>query len=841
MSNTLNMSNTAGEYQGLSSEEAQKHLSMYGFNTFSKLEEDGKGFRVAGIFLSLRFILMILNSVLLILNSELSLGIVLLCLTVVYVITEIFKGTYCDEWLHKMKQSINMKFRVVRDGEIILVRKERIVPDDIIVLQGGENVPADAHLLEVNDVFTDESFFTSDKAPIAKFTGSDNKNEMKQTCIYKGTRILSGNLTARVIATGIDTKYHKISIEKPREEVYYTSIENFINKIKPLFSVISLVLLIVIWLYNFFTAETSGDITPLEAMTVPFMTAFSFAICFLPSETSSIVRLYYIRGALKLTKSNNIIKDLTVLENLSAITAMCIDKTGVITKSRIELVEEHSKNPEMLTNISLLSCDVKPSSSFDQAIILCAAFKHIDIKELHQNELLKSFPFSEQNKIGGNLWSINGARLLCIKGSPENIFSICNLNPEQLYAMQKKQLHYSKRGHQVLAVAYVRINDDEPVPESIFAVTYNLAGLLAFTNQTRDSIPAAIRGCYRAGVKVIMMTGDGVDTAVAIGKKIGLKQGRVITGEQLKKAHDFGEKLDLNDVSIFARINPEQKLDIVRLLQEQGEIVGITGENVSDVDVLEQADIGITRSINATGAAYEACDLIINDDNFNIIVETLKESRQLHRNIKRAITISISFILALILFAVFNLFAGGEFLLTALPVSLLAIVVIPVCMMFFIDNRSDIKSTLNSSEFIKSGKMNKKIFIKSALHGTALFLAMLIIFLALPSENYSDIKRSCLIVGMTSGIISMAWVLLSENTIMIRLFNRRNDLPIIITGVLLLFLLFITYIPFIGPLFQMMPLEPLLLLLSITLGFISQLPFDLKKLSNKTEKENEVN
>lgn len=828
-----NLLNLKGNYQGISAEEAETQLRMYGYNTLSKLEEDGKGFRAASVFLSPRFILMVINAVLMFLNSKPSLGIVLLLLSAVYAATEIVRGIKCDEKLHSLKRLAGIKFRVVRGGEITLLRKEYIVPDDIIILQEGESVPADAHLLEVSDVTADESLFTGDNTPSVKIAGADGKNELKQSCIYKGTRILSGYLAARVIATGVDTRQHKL-LKEESEEIYYSSIESFINKITPVFVISAIVFTTAVWLFNFISYDSDAG-SVIDTIAAPMLTALSFGLCFLPAEVSAAVRMYYVHGALKLAGNNCVVKDISVLENLGALTAVCIDKAGIITKSRIELAEEYTKNPEMLTNISLLACGAKPSSAVDQAIILGATFKHIDIKELHKNELITAFPFSENNKLGGNLWRINGAKLFCVKGSPENIFNICDMPPEQLYKMQKKQLQYSKQGHQVIAVAYSRIPDERENPETIFDVSFTFAGLLAFTNQTRDSIPMAVRGCYRAGVDVIMLTGDSVDTALAIGKKIGLKSGRAVTGEQLKRSMENNEKIDLTDVNIFARINSEQKLEIVRLLQERGEIVGITGENATDVEVLKHADVGIIRAVNAAGSAQEACGLIMNDDKFAGIVDVLREARQIHRNIKRVIGVSVSALLAQLLFAVFNIITSGEFLLAAPVTSLLAAVIVPACLMLFIGNRADAKSMLYSSGFIGRGKLDKRFLLKAAYQGLALFAAMLIIYFVMPGGGFGEARRAGLLTVMVSGILTASWVVMSDKPL-IGTFRGKNT-PLTITGILFILLLFVIYIPFINSLFLLSSLEPLILFLALILGFVSQLPFDLIKFKNGEKKK----
>ena len=820
--------NFKGDYKGITSAEAEENLGMYGFNSESRLDEDGKGYKPASAFFNLRTFLFLISAAVYIASGHILEGIMLLLLTGAYVFLEIFKGVKCDSALYEHKRSTAMKFRVIRDGELILIRREYLVPDDIIILQGGENVPADAHILEQTDVACDESLFSGDKTPAPKMAGADGSDSpLKSSCVYKGTRLLSGCLIARVFATGVDTLKHKTFGETKVEEVYYTSFERIINKVMPVLYILAAVFLTLFAVLNFINADfTSGDV--LQTVNGVVNPAIAFALVFIPASVSSLVRIYYALGAYSLAAKHSVVKDIHVIEKMNALTCICIDKAGTITKNNLEISGESSKNPEMMTNIAILACDPVPGSSIDKAIMLGAAFRQIDVKELQQNQLIKTYPFSEKDKVAGNLWNVNGAQLLCIKGSPESVFTLCDISPENLYKAQKKQADLSRQGNQVIAVAVAQIGDGEEIPETVYGPSYSYLGLIAFNNKTKDTIPFAVLSSYKAGVNVIMTTGDSADTAAAIAKKIGMHEGRVITGDMMKAAKSNGEKLDLEGVNIFARITPEQKLEIIKMLQENGEIVGITADSGTDSEVLEQADVGITMVQNASGAAYEACDLLMNDDNFNTVVDTIKESRQIHKNVKRCISTVLSAHAAMVIFWLCNYFMGGESVITPLFAALLTVIAIPVCALLFTDNSSDLKGDHVSSGFIGRGVIDRKFFVKSVLQGVSLAMFTFLFYAISQNSSIGELRASYFAMFIF-GMIAMCWTNFSDKKSIVKILREKHGVAALSTGVIIAAMLVLIYVPFVNTAFGFNGINPFVLLIALVMGVVSQCFFEIYK------------
>ncbi|MCL2077952.1 MAG: cation-translocating P-type ATPase [Oscillospiraceae bacterium] len=823
------------EYRGLSSDQAADRLVMYGYNGNSRhLETDGD-FKVFRAVFSFRFLVMVTAALVMLLAKQINQGFVMLILAFIYSGVEVFKGLKCRDGFYELKRISGVRFRVLRDGAITLLRREYIVPDDIIILQEGESVPADAHLLEARDLSADESMFTDDRTPAIKRAGADGKNEIKQTCIYKGTRILSGSAVARVTATGLDTKKCRELGEVYEKKAYVTGIEKAAGKISPVFFASSSALFIMFFMITLFTREKN---TFAELALNSLLPAFSLALCLIPAECSGVVRAHYLFGAFSLLKKNCVVKDLNSIETLSAVTAVCVDKTGVITKNHTSPVDEYTTDEDTMSKISVLSCernvqgDPSDSSSLDRAIILGAAFKGVDVKSLHENELICRYPFSEETKIGGNLWNINGSLLLCVKGSPESILTKCVLPPDNLFAIQQKQQKYSEQGHRVVAVAYARI-ENGIIPESIYDADYTFVGLAAFENRTRDSAPAAVRSCYKAGVKVIMTTGDSTDAALVIGKKIGLSDAKAVTGDYLRDALDNYEKPEIEGVNIFARITPDQKSHIIELLKDEGEIVAVTGIGATDVEALESANVGVALPQETSGAAKEVCGLVLADDDFNSVVDAIKETRQIHYNIKQSAGIIICTFTVMLTFALFCLFGGGSDSKTALSpilMSLPAVLILPILLLAFFGNRSDIKSFMSASGFVGRRALDKRFLIRAVTQGLCVSLVVLIFQLVFKGES-PEVLRSCFLAAMTGGLIGAVCVNLSGSIPAHKLLLEKSNSALLLSGITLLLVIIITYIPGINSAFGLAGISPLRFIPSLVFGLISQAWVEIPKFS----------
>ncbi|MCL1866118.1 MAG: hypothetical protein FWF82_01770, partial [Oscillospiraceae bacterium] len=491
--------NFKGDYKGLDSETVQEKIGLYGYNSANKhINPDlaaPKKIKFYSVFKSLRVYLMLAAAAVYFFANDGLKGGLLIFLTLAICIFEIIVENHCAARLWKLRDSSRVIVRVVRDGTITLIKREEIVQDDLLILQGGESVPADAHILETSGKVTvDESMYGQDShefEPVDKFAGSDSNNELKKSCVYKGSRVLSGMLIARVNAIGQDVKSQTDELipppKKGGKELHYTELESYIARQATLCTYAAAVILVIVTVIRIIAAggtephEGTSLLLYLSAIVLP---AVSFALCAIPVSLPLIIRLYYVNGATALSYKYGDIKRLHAVETLNSVTAVCLDKDLVVAPDSTPIAAESGKNKVMLSRIAVLSCDPRPVSSYEKAISVGAAFKHIDVKELFQNTLLKKFApeNGDYNNIHGNLWEINGARLLCIKGAPEKVMSFCSISPDERFHFQQRHSNYAKEGFHVLAVAFkqVPLTDEEgnPVPlqRSLFDAEYTFLG-----------------------------------------------------------------------------------------------------------------------------------------------------------------------------------------------------------------------------------------------------------------------------------------------------------------------------------------------------------------------------
>ncbi len=825
------------DYIGLDNDRVEENIGLYGYNSDTKLDEKHKGYSPLRTFFSLRFLLMLAAAGVSIWHgitatddlAEIITGAVLIILCAIYATTEIIKNTRCDKYFFELKIRSKTEFRIVRNGEIQNIRRELIVPDDIIILSAGESVPVDAHLLEIKDLLVDEGIFTGSKTPVSKIIGSDSVNEeIKRSCVYKGTKVVEGMLVARVTGTGVDTRFFKEFGAMKETEEYYTTMEKTVMRISGIFSAVSAVMLLIgIFAY----INVRVDI-PFEDMI--FNTAYpalAFALCFIPAETASLLRLYYIKGSQKLEEEHIWVKNLHTIEYINATSCILIDKSGMVTERNMQLADELTANPAMLANISILSCGRTPDDPFDKAIILNASFNGTDTEALTSNEHIKAYPFDDTEGASGNLWVVGGARLLCIKGTTDKLLPLCDVPNDMLYTVQTKQIAYAKQGYNVLAVAYAKLDDDAPVPEKISDAHYSFMGLLAFDNQTKDYIPAAIIGCRKAGVKVIMTTGDSPEAALAVANKVGIKGDKVVTGDMLMS----GEELDLDGVCAFARITADMKPEIIRRLQKAGETVMITGETASDSDLLELADIGVSIAKDVVGAAFEESDVVVGNDSFETVTDIVTTSRQTHLNIKRCISTSLAALITMIIFAVFDIFVGGGKVISPILSSLLTVLVIPAAAMMYFDNSSDIKNLTEPSVFIGAGKLRAEFFVRPLIQAIGLGFAEVVYFLIssgkeIEGADMTTLTRSGFFIIFVFGLLLICLSNLGRNSI-IDTFRSHQTFAWLIAGVTFAFSLILVFVPVVNTIFGFGSPDIMSLLIAIAIAALLQLPAELIKMT----------
>lgn len=799
------------DYFGLTDKEVEKNTELYGLNVYTKKEKPQECFNPGKVIFSPAVLLMFLAGILSFFSSGILTGIMIILMDATYCILSVWIGRSSDQKLSDIRESTLMKFRVIRHGKLELIEKECIVPEDIIVVQAGECVPADALIQECRDLTVDESIFTGSNKPAAKYAGGISKSELKPTFVYSGTKILTGVAVCKVSATGVDTKYyHKIG-EVPPKHRYYTTMERIIQKLLPLCSataaVLALISMIAWMLYGNEVFESA-------------MRGITLGLCFLPTGLDTIIRIYYTRCASEMSAKSALVKSLSDIEKLNSMSVLCVEKEGAISKSRLEVQTIYTPSEELMFKIAALACDPETTDEAERALMVRAAFFDEKITDVYQKyHFIERIPDSN-DFMSGALWEVGGSRLYCIKGTPEQILPLCRFHGEELYVAQKMKKEYYSHGWQVMAVACA--DAEQKDCDETAGFSYTFVGFAAFSSPLRESVPSAVKTCQRAGVRVVMFTEDNAESAAATGRMIGLS-GKVVTGKSISQSVKYGSELEL-DADVYAKVTPEQKLYIIEQLRKKGEIVAMTGTRAEDAEAMEKADIGITISENTTGSAFEAADVIMHDDNFSAIAGMIASARQVHRNIKRACAVMISGYLALILLNMLNLFGDAQLMLNPAIIAVLTMFILPMAALAGLSNRTDMKGKMPPSEFITSRRINYRFIILAAVVGVLCGGVSIASYMFMYNGSNVDFARSCALLSFGFCTTLFTFINLSSGNPFIGISSAGKSA---VTGVLApaVISLILVFVPGLNSIFGMTGIDMLATFISIVTGIIPPLGY----------------
>ena len=548
--------------------------------------------------------------------------------------------------------------RVIRNGVESVINAADLVPGDIIILEAGDFVPADARLLKSTSLKSEESALTGESLPVEKNATTRVKKDApigdRTNMVFSGCSITYGTATAVVTATGMNTEMGKIAGLLANEDEGQTPLQRKLSKLGKYLGFVALAACAIV-----FVVGILNDVGILDM----FMTAVSLAVSAIPEGLPAIVTIVLSIGVQRMVKKNAIIRKLPAVETLGSSSVICSDKTGTLTMNRMTLVEayvdgekdieevgtENSKKVKKLLTYATLCCDgsvvfEKNKEKFigdpTETAIVLAAHKNGLVKE----ELNKKYPryaeipFDSDRKLMSTINEIDGRLYVIVKGAVDVLEDLC-VNGDFEKA-KEVNLKMSTSALRVLGVAYKEI---EEMPKNITPknVEHGLTfmGLVGMIDPPRPKAKVAVATCREAGIKPIMITGDHVITASAIAKKLGilLPEDKAITGAELDAMTDEELDRDLESISVYARVSPENKIRIVKAWQRKGKVVSMTGDGVNDAPALKAADIGCAMGITGTDVAKGSADMILTDDNFSTIVDAVKEGRGIYANIKKVV------------------------------------------------------------------------------------------------------------------------------------------------------------------------------------------------------------
>ena len=581
----------------------------------------------------------------------------ILLIVILNAVMGVYQEGKAEKALDALKNMSAPHARVIRGGEESLIDASELVPGDIIKLEAGDFIPADARLLSSVSLKSEESALTGESVPSEKDAEAEVKAGAgvgdRTNMVFSGCSVTYGTATAVVTATGMDTEMGMIANLLDSESETQTPLQQKLAQLGKYLGIMALAACAVI-----FVVGLINDIEPLHI----FMTAVSLAVSAIPEGLPAIVTIVLSIGVQRMVKRNALIRRLPAVETLGSASIICSDKTGTLTQNRMTLVKAYlddgsfedisDSNSEAVRELLMYGTLCSDGSVIfteggeqhigdpTETSIVLAAYKNGMAKEDLNNKYprLAGIPFDSDRKLMTTVNNINGKNIVIVKGAfdmmaPRCIKGDLNKAKEMTETMSKDALR-------VLAVGYKEI-DKVPAEATSEELENGLTfmGLVGMIDPPRPECKVAVATCRRAGIKPVMITGDHVVTASAIAKELGILEDgdMAITGAELDAMNDRELDSKVEKISVYARVSPENKIRIVKAWQRKGQVVSMTGDGVNDAPALKAADIGCAMGITGTDVAKGAADMTLTDDNFATIVEAVREGRGIYANIKKVV------------------------------------------------------------------------------------------------------------------------------------------------------------------------------------------------------------
>lgn len=649
---------------GLSSNDAQRFLELFGRNELKQKKKKSIWIKFLEQFKDVMIIILLIAAAISFYmafqnndSSEFFEPILILIIIIANAILGVNQESKAEKALDSLAKLSAPQAKVLRDGKEQIINASEVVVGDIILVEAGDFVPADARLVDSESLQSDESALTGESIPVEKDANATLKKETdladRTNMIYSSCSITHGNAKAIVTSIGMKTQVGKIATLLDNEFSTQTPLQVRLAKLGKILGILAVTICAMI-----FALGALWNI-PLNQI---FMTSVSLAVSAIPEGLPAIVTIVLAIGVQRMAKQNAIIRKLPAVETLGSASVICSDKTGTLTQNKMTVVKAYQTQNNKIENIN------EKTSDFVRELLKCATLccngtinekngkiihvgdptetaivyaSHIlgdtkkDLTEKYPR--LSSIPFDSERKTMSVLCDVDGKHLMITKGAFDIVVKKC-IN-EDLVQIKKAAENMSQGALRVLAIACKEIDLSQDNITIDDEHNLHLIGLIGLMDPVRPTVKKSIEICTIAGIRPVMITGDHLLTACAIAKELGIMQDtdKAITSEELHKMSDETFKREVQNISVYARATPDDKIRIVKAWQELGQTVAMTGDGVNDAPALKAADIGCAMGITGTDVAKDAADIVLTDDNFSTIVRAVSEGRKIFQNIKRTI------------------------------------------------------------------------------------------------------------------------------------------------------------------------------------------------------------
>ncbi|WP_288200537.1 cation-translocating P-type ATPase, partial [Blautia sp. CAG:257] len=745
--------------QGLSTGEAQQRLSRFGKNELEKGKKTSLLKRFLGELADPMIIILIVAAAISGITAfyegeSFADVIIILAVVIINAVLGVVQESKAEAAIEALQEIAAATSKVLRDGKVVTLKSDELVPGDVVLLEAGDAVPADGRIIEAASLKIEEAALTGESVPANKITdllqlGGEKDVPLgdRKNMAYMGSTVVYGRGKVVITGTGMNTEMGKIAQALSQAKDDATPLQIKLNQLSKILTLLVIGICAVIFAVGLFRSGISGD-TILST----FMVAVSLAVAAIPEGLAAVVTIVLSIGVTNMSKRNAIIRKLTAVETLGCTQIICSDKTGTLTQNKMTVVEHVADNEQNLEIAMALCSDAEYDAEAGEAVgepTECALVNDAAKNGLPKTQLKEEYvrvgeaPFDSMRKMMSTVHKTKENQIIQFtKGAPDEVLKCCThaiingakvpMTEEIRASILKSNKAMADRALRVLCGA---CREWDKMPEStepaFLEQELTYLGLSGMIDPVRPEVKAAIVECREAGIRPIMITGDHKDTAVAIGMELGILSdpSQAITGAQLNEISDEDFQNRIEEFSVYARVQPEHKVRIVNAWKKKGMITAMTGDGVNDAPSIKSADIGVGMGITGTDVTKNVADMVLADDNFATIVSAVEEGRRIYANIRKAIQFLLASNLAEVLAIFFSTMIGFTILK---PVHLLWINLITDCFpalaLGLEKSEADImkKKPRDPKEGIFAGGMGFDVFFQGAVVTVLVMISYLV-------------------------------------------------------------------------------------------------------------------
>jgi len=835
-------------FAGLSELEATNRLRTEGYNELPSTRAHGILATALNVVREPMLLLLLVAATLYLFLGELREAVILLGSVLIIMGITFFQERRTERTLEALRDLSSPRALVVRDGQRKRIAGREVVRGDMLILAEGDRVPADAIIRQATNLSVDESLLTGESVPVRKeaWNQTELPGEMRpggdgQPFVYSGTLVVQGQGIAEALRTGPRTEIGKIGGALTSVEIESTPLQIEIGRLVRVLALSALAVcgIIIVW-YGIQRGDWLHGL----------LAGLTLAMALIPEEFPVILTVFLALGAWRIAQREVLTRRTPAIQALGSVTVLCVDKTGTLTQNRMivrslattktrqdidDAPHNLSARLREIVRFGALASQQTPFDPMERALHDLAAQTLDSQDRSHARwRTVRAYPLTPELLAVTYVWQPDDAAsglVVAAKGAPEAIMDLCHMDASAQAAVVARTSEMADDGLRVLGIAQAQATDDA-LPDDPRQFAFTFVGLVGLADPIRPAVPDAIRACYSAGIRVVMITGDYPGTAQAIARQIGLKPADIsITGPELDAMSDDELAERVQRVSIFARVVPQQKLRLVTAFKRNGEIVAMTGDGVNDAPALKAAHIGVAMGGRGTDVAREAAGVVLLDDNFTSIVQAVRLGRRIFDNLRKAMAYIFAIHVPIAGLALLPVLFGWPLILMPVHIVFLELIIDPSCSIVFEMEPEEQGIMERPPRDPNEPVFSSRTIVMSMLQGASILAAVLVVYLLARAAGENDDTVRAL--AFTTLITANLGLILADRswtrTILATLREPNPALWWVIGGAALLLALTLS-IPPVRDIFRFAPLSAADVAIAVGVGLVSILWFEGIKL-----------